>query len=206
MPHAKRGVLLDPFSGSGSALFAASAEGWQTKGIELLPVGNFATNMRFAADRVNTHEFGAAVANILQIENFAAYYDPSNAIKHIAITNGAFPEQEEEQLVGYISYCKNHILNEDIRELLLYGGFCILEEISYTRKDGQYLRWDARSGRAAGRTQFNKGKIYTFREAIGNKLQQILSDLEGTNIVQGALFSEESSTKTPKADAMPSCV
>src|SRR5690348_13799931 len=31
------GVLLDPFSGAGSALFAASSLGWQTIGIEVLP-------------------------------------------------------------------------------------------------------------------------------------------------------------------------
>ncbi|GAC1520402.1 MAG: hypothetical protein NVS3B14_22220 [Ktedonobacteraceae bacterium] len=33
------GILLDPFSGAGPALFGASTLGWQTKGIEVLPVG-----------------------------------------------------------------------------------------------------------------------------------------------------------------------
>src|SRR4051794_34078205 len=32
------GVLLDPFAGAGAALFAARARGWQTQGIEVLPV------------------------------------------------------------------------------------------------------------------------------------------------------------------------
>ncbi len=120
--HPKTGILLDPFSGSGSALFAASAKGWQTKGIELLPVGNFATNMRFIAERVDAHKVGAAIADLLQIDDFTRYYSPDNAIKHITITSGAFPQLEEQQLVGYISYCKNYILDEYIRELLLYGG------------------------------------------------------------------------------------
>jgi hypothetical protein len=48
----------------------------------------------------------------------------------------------------YIAYCHQSIPDEDIRSLLLYAAFCILEEISYTRKDGQYLRWEARSGRS----------------------------------------------------------
>ncbi|AHJ29664.1 DNA methyltransferase [Nodularia spumigena CS-584] len=33
------GIMLDPFSGSGSSLFAANALNWQTIGIEVLPVG-----------------------------------------------------------------------------------------------------------------------------------------------------------------------
>src|SRR5438093_601296 len=34
-----RGVLLDPFAGSGTALFAAGAFGLTAEGIELLPIG-----------------------------------------------------------------------------------------------------------------------------------------------------------------------
>lgn len=64
-----------------------------------------------------------------------------------------------------------------MRALLLYAAFCILEEISYTRKDGQYLRWDARSGRSQGKRPFNKGRILTFREAIFQKLEQIATSL-----------------------------
>src|SRR5205814_5899844 len=41
------GMLLDPFSGAGSALFAANALEWHTKGIEVLPVGIYATRTRF---------------------------------------------------------------------------------------------------------------------------------------------------------------
>lgn len=69
------------------------------------------------------------------------------------------------------------VVNNDIRTLLLYAAFCILEDISYTRKDGQYLRWDARSGRSQGKKKFHKGIILTFSDAIQNKLNQIDSDL-----------------------------
>ncbi len=44
------GVLLDPFSGVASSLFAASSLGWETIGIELLPVGIFATQARIAVN------------------------------------------------------------------------------------------------------------------------------------------------------------
>lgn len=175
------GVLLDPFSGSGTALFAASALGWQTKGIELLPVGIYAIQARFVAREIDVEAFQQVVSQLKSI-NFADYCDRDYALKHLPITQGAFSSVEEEQLVGYISYCHNFIKNGDIRTLLLYAAFCILEDISYTRKDGQYLRWDARSGRSRGKKVFNKGEILTFREAIHQKLRQIALDLDVSSI------------------------
>ncbi|HEU5226899.1 MAG TPA: XcyI family restriction endonuclease [Ktedonobacteraceae bacterium] len=192
------GTLLDPFSGAGAALFAARGLGWNTKGIELLPVGIYATRVRLAADRINTQIFKQTVASLLQL-NFAEYYDQSYSFRHIAITRGAFPEQEEYQLIGYITYCNQRVSDTEIRSLLLFAAFCILEEISYTRKDGQYLRWDARSGRSQGEVPFNKGRISTFREAITKKLEQIISDLEG-NYVQESLFADADASPTVLAD------
>src|SRR5437879_1564952 len=55
--HPTPGELLDPFAGSGSALFAASSLGWATSGIEILPVGVYAIQARIAAYRVEPRLF-----------------------------------------------------------------------------------------------------------------------------------------------------
>ena len=192
------GILLDPFSGVGSALFAANALGWQTKGIELLPVGIYATHTRLIAQKINVQKLREAIATLKQV-NFLDYHDEAYAIKHIPITRGAFPLLEEQQFVGYVSYCHRFIGDEDLRTLLLFAAFCILETISYTRKDGQYLRWDARSGRSQGNKPFNKGYIPTFREAIYDKLQQITADLE-VKPVQQEMFSDTPSISIANTD------
>jgi hypothetical protein len=70
-----------------------------------------------------------------------------------------------------------------------YAAFCVLEDISYTRKDGQYLRWDMRSGRSQGKRPFNKGRILTFHEAITGKLRQMAHDL-GLTPTQSRLFPD----------------
>jgi DNA modification methylase len=184
----KPGILLDPFSGTGASLFAARELGWQAKGIELLPVGIYVTRARLIAERVERQAFKKAAETLLQI-HFTDHYDPMYALRHIAITKGAFPEEEERQLTGYVSYCHQRIDDPDVRTLLLFAAFCILEEISYTRKDGQYLRWDARSGRSQGNVPFNKGRILTFREAIKAKLESMIADFEG-RYVQPTLFAE----------------
>ncbi|MGH2493259.1 MAG: site-specific DNA-methyltransferase [Ktedonobacteraceae bacterium] len=183
------GILLDPFSGAGSALFCASTIDWQTEGIEVLPVGIHATKARIVASRMNAGEVSTIIAQLKQVD-FAAYFDQQYALNHIAITRGAFPLEEEKQLIGYRAYCHSHIDNVDMRVLLLYAAFCILEEISYTRKDGQYLRWDARSGRSQGKRPFNKGRILTFREAIFQKLEQISISLKEETLQQ-ELFQDD---------------
>ncbi|MEA5572277.1 site-specific DNA-methyltransferase [Calothrix sp. UHCC 0171] len=182
------GVLLDPFSGVGSSLFSASDLGWQTIGIELLPVGIFATRARMMADKNYVEKLNAFAYNLKSLK-FSDYYDPTYDFKHLAITRGAFPQEQEKQLVGYISYCHRHIVDDNLRELLLYAAFCILEEISYTRKDGQYLRWDSRSGRSRSKKQFNKGEILTFKDAINKKLNQIIADLSNPDVIQLELFN-----------------
>ncbi len=192
------GTLLDPFAGVGSALFAARAEGWRTKGIELLPVGIFAARARLAAERIKRETLRAIVEELLSL-NFADYYAPEYALQHIPITRGAFPAAEERQLVGYLACCQRRISGEHARVLLLFAAFCILEDISYTRKDGQFLRWDARSGRSCGRIPFNKGAIPTFREALERKLTQMIRDLEEVS-PQRSLFEEVQQPDQPGPD------
>ena len=170
------GQLLDPFSGSGAALFAAAAHGWESHGIEVLPVGFYAMEARKAATRTDPDLF-CRTAEQLRGMDFAPYYDEQYQFKHIAITKGAFPLDTERALVGYIAYCNGHIADANVRQLALYASFCILEDISYTRKDGQYLRWDHRSGRTQATKPFNKGLIYSFAAALGAKLDQIAWDI-----------------------------
>ncbi len=172
------GILLDPFAGAGSALFAASEMGWMAQGIEVLPVGIYAIKARIAAEHVDIKQLNREVKQALSLD-FHDYYQEQYALKHIAITRAAFPEEEEQSLIGYIAYCNEHVADDQIRSVMLYAAFCVLEEISFTRKDGQYLRWDARSGRTQGKTAFNKGTILTFCEAIQGKLKQVVADLIG---------------------------
>jgi len=176
--HPEAGTLVDPFAGSGCALFASSALDWQSCGIEVLPVGVHAIEARKAADRVD-HALFAAVAERLRAMEFSQFYAEEYSLKHIPITNGAFPPETERELVGYIAYCNTHVEHPDVRTLALYASFCVLEEISYTRKDGQYLRWDYRSGRSQGAKPFNKGRILSFPEAIRFKLHQMSRDIAG---------------------------
>lgn len=173
---AKPGALLDPFSGTGSALLAARSSGWKTVGIELLPVGIYALRARLAAERVDAEAFRDAVTTIRR-DFFATEVRTDPAFEHVAITRGAFPEETERQLHAYLMFARTRFADECVRLLLEFAAFSVLESISYTRKDGQYLRWDKRSGRSNGANGFDKGPIRSFRDAIQTQLALMSQDL-----------------------------
>lgn len=164
--------VLDPFAGAGTTLFASSELGCNATGIELLPVGAFVMEVRQALDHIDYDALASLTEHIWEkVEK----HRTEMYIEHIPITDGAFPEETEELLNAWLGYCNT--VGGHMGKLLRFVAFTILEEISYTRKDGQYLRWDYRSNRRQGKTQFDKGRIIPFKEAIEKKLQEILEDL-----------------------------
>jgi DNA modification methylase len=95
----------------------------------------------------------------------------------LKITDGAYSEGNSNLIKKFLSCMQK--ANENVKTVLLLALFCILENISFTRKDGQYLRWDQRSGRCLGALPFNKGEIQDFNEAMTEKLEEIIQDIKG---------------------------
>ena len=190
---AKRGALLDPFSGTGTALFASRESGWKATGIELLPVGCAITKARQAAEQVEQKALQKEMETIRDMD--FSTIKPHSPIKHIAITEGAFSQETEAQLNGYLTYCENQIEAPHLKTFLRFAAFCILEKISYTRKDGQYLRWDYRAGRTRVKSKFDKGKVYPFKEALQLQLNLMVEDLLCDDM---DLFKREKAKKEPR--------
>jgi len=170
----KPGKLLDPFAGTGTALFAGQELGWQSYGIEILPVGIFVINARQALNDVDIKKLKAVINKIQSAITSNKKY--SCHINHIPITKDAFSEETESLLNKYLDYC-SRIEDKNIQTILRFAAFAVLEDVSYTRKDGQYLRWDYRSGRELSGKPFDKGRIQKFSDAIKSKLDEIMHDL-----------------------------
>jgi hypothetical protein len=97
-------------------------------------------------------------------------------IPELRITKDAYPELTKDSIEKYLGACQQE--NSRVQVVLHFALLCVLESISYTRKDGQYLRWDYRSGRRQGVKTFDKGVIPNFEQAIAEKISEILADLQ----------------------------
>lgn len=183
------GRILDPFAGSGTALFSSSSMGISADGIELLPIGQQIILTRKLleseqnADYLATLKCWFAARTWRQAEQYP--------LPELRITRGAYPEQTKEAIEKYIQAWQGE--SQRFQIVLRFILLCVLESISYTRKDGQYLRWDYRSGRRQGKKVFDKGKILDFDQAVCAKADEILFDLHAAR-EQTGLFPVETSS------------
>lgn len=169
-----KGKILDPFAGAGTSLFAASSLGYISEGIELLPVGQKIITANILARGDNRREI------ILGLENWLREkpWNNEGKIKDfevLRITDGAYSSETHHKIGRYLNDLEHEL--SGAKEILLFALLCVLESISYTRKDGQYLRWDYRSGRRNGKNTFDKGRILSFDESIAKKLNEIRNDM-----------------------------
>ena len=168
------GKILDPFAGSGTALFVASEMGLDADGIELLPIGQEIISTKKLLDA----EFMTSDLETIRRWANEQVWEQSQERVNLAelrITKGAYPSDTQIKIEQYLAVCQYE--NPRVQIILRFALLCVLESISFTRKDGQYLRWDRRAGRSWGKKPFDKGEILSFEHAIADKINEILADL-----------------------------
>lgn len=194
--HGSISTILDPFAGIGTTLTTAAEKGWKATGIEILPVGIAALRSRLMGYRVDVDNLKKYLNRVKSI-SFESPDSCSYRFPHVRITRGAFTEGSEGAISAYVDFLDS-IEDSDVRHLLWFACLSILEDVSYTRKDGQYLRWDYRSGRSI-KSNFDKGDVLDFGQALKSKLEMMLDDIEhrrGTltnedvEIIEGTCLSE----------------
>ncbi|MDD3535572.1 MAG: site-specific DNA-methyltransferase [Candidatus Cloacimonetes bacterium] len=167
--------VFDPFAGSGTSLFTASERGLNSVGIELLPIGHQIVKTRRILSQNQSEDRIKLLKKWRDKKPWVNMTQQSDFVE-LRITKGAYPIENQRSLQKYLSAIENE--TSELQDVLLFVLLCVLDDISYTRKDGQFLRWDYRSGRQLGKTKFDKGKIYFFDDAIVSKLNEIISDIE----------------------------
>jgi hypothetical protein len=178
--------LLDPFAGAGTALFTAAERGIDSIGIELLPVGPQIFLARKAVYQFSKEELVSKLEKFIKDKPWKKL-ESGLPFNHIKITHKAFSDETEDSLSlirKWLSTTKS-----EIKPLVALAVLGILEEISFTRKDGQFLRWDARAGREKS-GKFNKGVILSFEDAFESKIRQMIQDIDN----EEDLFPEEANS------------
>ena len=167
--------LLDPFSGSGVAPLTASSQGLGGTGIEIMPLGNrLARAIVTAANELDYPRFLCAAKELIKALP-GVQYDTSLRFQHVPITEQAFPEETEIDLAKARGFIEQ-VNDQPVRELLTLACLSVLEEVSYTRKDGQFLRWDPQSGRDV-RPKLHKHSLPSLSQALQNRFEEMSYDI-----------------------------
>ncbi|MDQ1300276.1 MAG: hypothetical protein QG637_193, partial [Chloroflexota bacterium] len=177
-------VVLDPFAGSCTTLLTARMLGVDATGIELLPNCHLAWE---AKSRVFDYDV-SELRSIRERLDTAIPSPASEPFPHLIITESAFPEQIERDLMAYAAWIEKQDVSENTRLLWKFTLMSILERVSYTRKDGQYLRWDTRARKLEQRNAarilrgqepiqgIDKGALPDVKETLLAALDRIISD------------------------------
>lgn len=180
-------TILDPFSGSSTTSLTAQKLGINSIAIDILPIAKETFEVKnniYDYDLFELNKLFAEISTLIPQKAKKQY-------KHIRITQHAFSEQTENDLLFFKEWIEQSHYSKIAKELINFILFSILEEVSYTRKDGQYLRWDYRSekvqksnrrrkelGKPPIKTVLNKGILPDVKEALLKALMPIIEDIE----------------------------
>lgn len=184
--------VLDPFSGIGTTALVAAGRGINALGIDAMPVGNMtARAISAAARRIKPDQLTTVTKKMLRYIKSGKTGIPFN---HVRITRLAFPKATETELARARTFIDS-VEDPDVRLILDFACMSVLEEISYTRKDGQFLRWDRRSGRDVV-DKLRKTDIPSLAQALSDKVGEIISDIPHLRQLYGSRTSVRPRIKT----------
>jgi site-specific DNA-methyltransferase (cytosine-N4-specific) len=161
----KKDIVLDPFAGCGTTLLACKEFGYRAVGLDILPVAIFVAKVKLQ-DWPDLSLLEKAI-NSLMKEKF---HKPTLSFLKVSIIDKAFPKHIQDEILFY----KEKILDfeKPIQDFLMLGLISILENISYTSKDGQFLRIVNR-------------EIPSVKETLQKQIRNMIDDL---CLQQQALF------------------
>jgi hypothetical protein len=153
----KRDFVFDPFAGCGTTLLTCKEFGIRAAGIDVLPTSAFVARVKLF-DWADLDELLRAVQRLMDIP----FHQPSISWPNVRIINLAFTPDVQTQILFF----KEEIgkLRPPIRDFLMLGLLSILETVSRTSKDGQFLR-------------LVEKRIPPVRDALRAMLSTMISDL-----------------------------
>jgi len=163
----RKDIVFDPFAGCGTTLLACKEFGYKAIGLDILPIAIFVAKVKLQ-DWPDLEILEKAINSLLKEK----FHKPMISFPEVSIIDKAFPKPVQEEILFY----KERIVefSKPIQDFLMLGLVSILEHISYTSKDGQFLR-------------IVEKDIPSVKETLKKQLANMIDDLR---VQQQALFKE----------------
>jgi site-specific DNA-methyltransferase (cytosine-N4-specific) len=178
--------ILDPFAGSSTTLLVAKMLGIDAVGIDLLAHCHLAWEAKSRAFDYDLDEL-RSIRELVQEETPPP---TDEEFEHLRITRTAFSEKRERNLMAYTAWFESLDISHDAKILCKFLLTSILGRISFTRKDGQYLRWDRRAKKIRDRNKrriakgkkpikgIHKGELPSVKDAFLEALTKVIIDVD----------------------------
>jgi len=144
----------------------------------------------FSAQSVFNYDLSELKRLISEIEKLNIFGSYSKRTPYITITDGAYPDNTEKEIAFFTEWNEESNYSKSTKNLVTLCTLNSLEKVSYTAKDGQFLRWDYRSKKmcesAEHRAKFgklplvirlDKGNLPTMKQSLLDELNSVFSDI-----------------------------
>ena len=183
----KGGTILDPFLGSGTTALVSCINGMNSLGFDILPMSEVSIKAKLALYSYDVQELNLLLQDIINLDVPRNY---RVCTPYISITKDGYPQKTSYEISYYTQYFNNSNYSAEAKNLVTLCILNSLERISYSAKDGQYLRWDCRCPKiieaekarlAAGKKPFvvklNKGTLLSLKEALVEEISVVIADI-----------------------------
>lgn len=150
-------IVFDPFLGSGTTLLAGKEFGIHGIGIDMLPTAVFVAQAKLT----DWPDIDLLVRAMQKLTS-TPFREPVSSFPDVRIVNLAFSKETQRDLLFFREEIE--AFEPPVRNFLMLGLLSILENVSNTSKDGQFLR-------------LVKKIIPPVREALRSVLAQMIHDL-----------------------------
>lgn len=157
----KGDIIVDPFCGSGTTQLVGKKNQIQSFGLDVNPISTMLCNFKakcFSHELIEKYKYAISQINYDSSINYDFYFEKYDSVKKY------FSESNFIQLLSIKNFIDN-TKDDDIKEFLLLGYMCIIEEVSNRRRDGNGLKTVT--------TKIND--VYAF---YINQLNKIIDDIE----------------------------
>lgn len=180
----KQDFVLDPFAGCGTTLLACKELGYRAVGMDVLPIAVYVAHVKLR----DWDDLDALINAVDKLLNTPPH-SPKSYFPNVRIIKYAFPLHVQEEILFFKEEIEK--FPRPVCDFLMLGLISILEKVSFTSKDGQFLRIVERN-------------IPPVKDVLRQQLTLMLSDL--CQQQQNLFKSGHAKVEILKGDAREDCL